>query len=51
MEALLYRSVPVDSFYNNLSINSNGDWFRLNNARFTVDDIGRREYRLDFKID
>ena len=38
------------AYYNNLwAINSNGDWFRLNNARFTVDDIGRREYRLDYQ--
>ena len=38
------------AYYSNLwAINSNGDWLRLNNARFNTDDIGKREYRLDYQ--
>lgn len=38
------------AYYSNLwAINTNGNWYRLNNARFTTDDIGNREYRLDYQ--
>mgnify|MGYP006101813609 FL=1 len=40
----------MEAYYSNLwAINSNGNWYRLNNARFTTDDIGNREYRLDYQ--
>jgi hypothetical protein len=38
------------AYYSNLwAINSNGGWYRLNNALFTTDDIGNREYRVDYQ--
>ena len=38
------------AYYGNIwAISSDDDWFQINNARFTTDDIGSIQYRLDYQ--
>ncbi len=38
------------AYYSNIwAISSDDDWFQINNARFTTDDIGSIQYRLDYQ--
>jgi len=38
------------AYYSNIwAISSDDDWFQINNARFTTDDIGSIQYRLDYR--
>ena len=40
------------AYYGNIwAISSDDDWFQINNARFTTDDIGSIQYRLDYQGD
>ena len=40
------------AYYSNIwAISSDDDWFQINNARFTTDDIGSIQYRLDYQGD
>ena len=38
------------AYYSNIwAISSDNDWFQINNAQFTTDDIGSIQYRLDYQ--
>ena len=38
------------AYYSNIwAISSDDDWFQIDNARFTTDDIGSIQYRLDYQ--
>ena len=38
------------AYYSNIwAISSDDDWFQINNAQFTTDDIGSIQYRLDYQ--
>ena len=38
------------AYYRNIwAISSDDDWFQINNAEFTTDDIGSIQYRLDYQ--